>query len=454
MLQRLPHLLASIAFAPQLFAINPPTLQSPCAPGPLYDPALPIQFAWSASSGAVNYQMQISMDPSFTFTSIDETTTATWIDIWAALSYDARYYWRARANDGSIWSAWSSNCDFYTMPLPAPPAPVLQAPPNNSIGLSTTVGLQWSQIPATAIEINYSTTSNFATYTVVNTGGQNHTLNGLLNGQTYYWRVRGSNIGGTGPWSAVWTFTTGSVATSLNLRMYLQGPWNTVTLMMNDNLRTAALVPNAEPYSGLGYTGLTNTGATIGAGLLGVSGGNAIVDWVLVEARHATSNTILQRWAMLLQRDGDVTMPNGSVPSLVFPMGQVRIAVRHRNHLGCMASTVFAANGTAIPADLTLPATAMFGTDPTATVSGSRALWAGDVTGDSQVKYTGTVNDRDPILQAVGGTLPTNTVVGYGASDVNLDGVIKYTGANNDRDIILTVVGGTVPTAVRAAQLP
>lgn len=454
MLKRLPLLLASVAFAPGLFAINPPALQSPCGPGPMYDPALPIQFVWSASTGAVNYQIQISMDPSFTFTSIDQTTTSTVFDIWAALSFDAHYYWRVRASDGAIWSAWSSNCDFYTMPLPAPPAPALQAPPNGSVGLATTVGLQWSQIPATDIEINYSTSSNFTTYSVVNTGGQNHTLSGLLNGQTYYWRVRGSNIGGTGPWSSVWSFTVGSVATGLNLRMYLQGPWNTTTLLMNDNLRTAALLPNAQPYTALGYTGIANAAATIGAGLLTVTGGNAVVDWVLVEARHATSNTVLQRWAMLLQADGDVMMPNGSVPSLAFSMGQVRIAVRHRNHLGCMASTVFTVNGAALPVDLTLPATPMFGTDPTATVSGSRALWAGDVTGDSQVKYTGTTNDRDPILVAVGGTIPTNTATGYAATDVNMDGTIKYTGAANDRDLILTVVGGTVPTAVRTAQLP
>jgi hypothetical protein len=32
--------------------------------------------------------------------------------------------------------------------------------------------------------------------------------------------------------------------------------------------------------------------------------------------------------------------------------------------------------------------------------------------------------------------------------------VVKYAGANNDRDIILQTIGGTVPTAVRVQQLP
>jgi len=39
-------------------------------------------------------------------------------------------------------------------------------------------------------------------------------------------------------------------------------------------------------------------------------------------------------------------------------------------------------------------------------------------------------------------------------SDVNLDGVVRYVGVNNDRDPILQNVGGTVPTSTRAQQLP
>lgn len=35
-----------------------------------------------------------------------------------------------------------------------------------------------------------------------------------------------------------------------------------------------------------------------------------------------------------------------------------------------------------------------------------------------------------------------------------MDGVTKYTGTANDRDPILINVGGTVPTATRAEQIP
>ena len=64
------------------------------------------------------------------------------------------------------------------------------------------------------------------------------------------------------------------------------------------------------------------------------------------------------------------------------------------------------------------------------------------------------MNDRDPILVAVGGTVPTATVSGYLPTDVNMDGRVKYTGSVNDRDPILVNVGGTVPTNTRVEQLP
>ena len=73
---------------------------------------------------------------------------------------------------------------------------------------------------------------------------------------------------------------------------------------------------------------------------------------------------------------------------------------------------------------------------------------------DADLKYTGASNDRDPILVAVGGSVPTATTYGYRMEDVNMDGVTKYTGAGNDRDPILVNVGGSVPTSVRAEQLP
>jgi hypothetical protein len=45
-------------------------------------------------------------------------------------------------------------------------------------------------------------------------------------------------------------------------------------------------------------------------------------------------------------------------------------------------------------------------------------------------------------------------VAGYRQEDVNMDGMTKYTGLNNDRDPVLQNIGGTVPTNVLTEQLP
>ena len=45
----------------------------------------------------------------------------------------------------------------------------------------------------------------------------------------------------------------------------------------------------------------------------------------------------------------------------------------------------------------------------------------------------------------------TNT---YSTRDVNMNGNVKYTGTGNDRDPILVNVGSNVPTNVRLEQVP
>ncbi|HQZ42872.1 MAG TPA: hypothetical protein PK735_08295, partial [Flavobacteriales bacterium] len=225
---------------------------------------------------------------------------------------------------------------------------------------------------------------------------------------------------------------------------------------MNDQLRTAGLIPLTEPYSALGYSHVNGGGETTTSAVLTASGTNAIVDWVVVELRSTGNpSTVLATRSALVQRDGDVVDVDGTSP-VTFNMaaGNYHIAIRHRNHLGCMSANALALSPTPTTLDLTTPAATTWGTNARKNVSGTMVLWAGDCTGDGQVKYTGTGNDRDMILQAVGGVTPTATVAGYRVEDLNMDGLVMYTGTGNDRDRILENIGGTVPTNVVVEQLP
>ena len=104
--------------------------------------------------------------------------------------------------------------------------------------------------------------------------------------------------------------------------------------------------------------------------------------------------------------------------------------------------------------DFTSATTATYGSDARRSLGAVQVLWAGDATFNGKLKYTGTGNDRDPILTLVGGITPNGTVSQYSNLDVNMNGQVKYTGSANDRDPILVNVGSTTPNNMRVEQLP
>ena len=250
-----------------------------------------------------------------------------------------------------------------------------------------------------------------------------------------------------------------SATVSLRLKAYLEGPYSTGTSQMNATLRSSDLLPNTEPYTGLGYTHAGGGGGeTTNGTVLGVTGSNAVVDWVVVELRNsANSAQVLATRSAVIQADGDVVAANDGTSALSFnaSSGSYFIALRHRNHLGIMTAAAVALSSTTTALDLSNGSVPLYGGANATKVVGTRnAMFAGDVTRSSSLQYVGSGNDRDPILVRIGGVLPTASTAGYHLEDVNLDGVVLYTGSNNDRDPILVNIGGTVPTASRNAQLP
>jgi glucose/arabinose dehydrogenase/chitodextrinase len=271
-----------------------------------------------------------------------------------------------------------------------------------------------------------------------------------------WWRTPTNTVRAVipGPAMARWVDCTPSV----NLRANLQGAFSSSTNLMRDDLRTGALIPSTEPFTGLGFTHVGGGGGeSLVPAMLTTTGKNALVDWVLVELRNKnTPSTIVATRSALLQRDGDIVGTNG-YPRIQFtvPVDSYYVCVRHRNHLGVMTATSKLLNAYAVRLDLTSPTTATYGTDARATLSAGRmGLWSGNVRRDGAVRYTGANNDRDPILVQIGSILPNNVAAGYLQSDVTLDGLVKYTGLANDRDPILLNVGGTTPNNTRTEQLP
>lgn len=287
------------------------------------------------------------------------------------------------------------------------------------------------------------------------TNSPSFTTSSLANGQVVTCVVTSSLAcasPATGTSNAISMIVTG---TSVAVKAFLEGPFDGVSLM-NDGLRSAGLIPTTEPYSALGYVFTGGGGETTAPVVLATTGNDAIVDWVVLEVRDAnTPSNVLASKSALLQRDGDVVGTDGASPlSFALAAGTYHVSIRHRNHLGAMTGTAVTLSSTPTVIDLTSAATSTYGSNARKAVGAAMVLWAGNVLRDQSLLYTGSGNDRDPILVRVGSSTPNNTSAGYWSEDVNMDGVAKYTGTGNDRDPILVNVGSTTPNNLRSEQLP
>ncbi len=284
--------------------------------------------------------------------------------------------------------------------------------------------------------------------------GGTATLSGMPAGATPVLMLGGTtfnNANGTVYFDNVLISVAGTGA-KLSAKAWLDGCYVQAQNLMRDDLRAAGLLPANSPYAG---------GGTMAAGVLTVTGNNAIVDWVRLELRMDPGLFSTLSRSALLQRDGDIVDLDGISPvSFNVRQGNYFVVVQHRNHLGVESAVPISLSSTAAILDFRNPSTTCLvrpapNTDlPRKTVGSTRVLWAGELTGDGRVKYTGSANDRDNVLASVGGTTPNNTLSGYLPTDLTLDGVVKYTGANNDRDLILLNVGSTTPNNIRIQQVP
>ena len=266
-----------------------------------------------------------------------------------------------------------------------------------------------------------------------------------------------SVVNGTGRNRLARIHGDGTAEVRLNARLLLGGAYEEDTQQMRDALRAQGLLPAVEPYTMLGYAHSGGGGGEqLDAGVLLTTGADAVVDWVLVELRAAAApGTVLASRSALLQRDGDVVDLDGVSPVLfAHEAGTYHVALRHRNHLPVMSATPLLLGTQPTELDLRKASTTTYGNEARGTCGNWYCLWPGDATGDGVVKYAGSGNDRDLVLSAIGGSVPTASVTGYLPADVDLNGLVRYTGAGNDRDAILRTIGGSVPTNIRTEQLP
>ncbi|NOS85449.1 MAG: T9SS type A sorting domain-containing protein [Ignavibacteria bacterium] len=170
---------------------------------------------WDSVQYAATFRVQLSTDSTFTIPHLINAGGLTFSQYnvpGGILNNNTVYYWRVNASNNAGTGPYSQVWRFRTVISPPVAAPTLLAPPNGSINQPLTVTLDWNDVFGTAgYKLLVSSDSLFNT-TLLDTTIVPSLFAipaGVLNGSSvYYWRVRGFNVGGFGPWSVTWRFTT------------------------------------------------------------------------------------------------------------------------------------------------------------------------------------------------------------------------------------------------------
>lgn len=237
----------------------------------------------------------------------------------------------------------------------------------------------------------------------------------------------------------------------VTIRTNLQGAFNTATGLMNDDLRAQQLIPLQEPYSQIqGFTHAGRGGGeTVSPNVLGVSGSQAIVDWVFVELRDpVNSAAVLETRAALIRRDGNIVDVNGVAP-LVFrgrPSSAYYFDVRHRNHIGIRTPEYYHLyNEPVLIYDFTTEQfNAYQGVQAFLGVNEGWAMYGGNADSNGNLRYSGPVNDQNALLNGCLGGDKAQVLNGvYSPCDLNMNGAVRYSGPLNDQNFLLNnVLGG------------
>ena len=206
------------------------------------------------------------------------------------------------------------------------------------------------------------------------------------------------------------TFSENCESCSMNARVILEGPFNNLSLKMNNDLRDNDLLPTTSPYS---------DGATCEASVFESSN---VVDWVEIQLRSVDDiNIVIAAKSFLLQNNSGVRTTDGSSSlSITAWHGSYYVAIAHRNHLTVVTKDPITFDGDEANIDFTSDVNVLNGINALVDVANSIfALPAGNVDGSGQIQNSGVNNT---ILQ-IGNS-------GYSLFDLDMNGQIQNTDIN------------------------
>jgi hypothetical protein len=170
---------------------------------------------WTHSNPGEVYRVQVATNPEMTALVVDDTVSdATAYSLYYVGVKNTTYYWRVNASANGQTSPWSPVWSFTTTDKSVPAAPTLVSPENGAGPFPSSQGvtLVWNAVEgAESYDFMIAPESSFGGAIVqwYAYPGTSANITGLeeFGESRLYWRVRGRNPGGLGPWSQVWMFT-------------------------------------------------------------------------------------------------------------------------------------------------------------------------------------------------------------------------------------------------------
>jgi hypothetical protein len=216
-----------------------------------------VQMKWYKVSGATSYFVEYSPTPNFSTGLVSlQPSPATDTTILANLpDFNTTYYWRVKAERGSVESDWSEVWNFTT----GLDKPVEVSPLSHRDVLSISLNLTWNSVPgATEYEVEVADSATGVVITNQTIASTSLSLNNLTDRKSYSWKVRAKNQGSISDWTDLWYFyiLKSQYKISGTIKRFNGGTLSNVVFSLNDGAATTT-----SNSSGV-YEFLVNTNTT------------------------------------------------------------------------------------------------------------------------------------------------------------------------------------------------
>ena len=282
---------------------------------------------WNRSNAATTYRLQVGTDETFaTGVVFNDSTLTDTTRAMSGLANSTKYYWRVNAKNTAGTGVYSATWAFTTI-VANPSIPALVGPVDGATDQDLTVRYWWQKTAgATSYRLQVASDSTFATGLVVNDStvtDSTKTVGGLSYGMKYFWRVNSKNIGGTSPYSSVWSFRTYNSDPSI--------PRTLAPVDLSTGLLAPVTIVWSRPAGATSFHLQVSTDSTFAAGF--VVNDAAVADtfktitslgYLTTYYWRVNADAVSGTSPYSVKRRFTTGIPTASAPALVFPLDQHR----------------------------------------------------------------------------------------------------------------------------------